>query len=361
MAAPTPVSAYLHSATMVNAGVFLLIRLWPALGGTHEWLWIVGSAGLITFILGAFIAVFQQDLKGLLAYSTISHLGLITLLIGLDTPLGQVAAIFHIMNHATFTASLFMAAGIIDHESGTRDIRRLSGLRHFMPITATLAMVAAAAMAGVPLLNGFLSKEMFFAETIEIHDNSLVDRALPYIVTAASMFTVAYSLRFIRDVFFGPPPQALARTPREPPFLMRFPAGLLVLACLVAGMVPALTIGPLLATALHAVLGPTIPEYSLRLWHGFTPELLMSFVAILGGVAVYFLLRPYLRVNEGPPLLRHIKGQRIFDSALVFVSWRLARSLENVLGTRRLQPQLRSLVCAAGRRRLDGVAPVGDP
>ena len=187
MAAPTPVSAYLHSATMVKAGVFLLVRLWPALGGTNEWLWLVASAGLITFILGAFLAVFQQDLKGLLAYSTISHLGLITLLTGLDTPFGQIAAIFHIINHATFKSSLFMAAGIIDHETGTRDIRRLSGLWGFMPITATLAMVAAAAMAGVPLLNGFLSKEMFFAETIEIHDNSLIDQALPYIVTVASM------------------------------------------------------------------------------------------------------------------------------------------------------------------------------
>jgi multicomponent K+:H+ antiporter subunit A len=347
MAAPTPVSAYLHSATMVKAGVFLLVRLWPALGGTNEWLWLVASAGLVTFILGAFIAVFQQDLKGLLAYSTISHLGLITLLIGLDTPLGQVAAIFHIMNHATFKASLFMAAGIIDHETGTRDIRRLSGLWRFMPITATLAMVAAAAMAGVPLLNGFLSKEMFFAETIEIHDNSLVDQALPYIVTAASMFTVAYSLRFIRDVFFGPPPQALPRIPREPPFLMRFPAEVLVLACVVVGIAPALTIGPLLETALRAVLGPAIPEYSLRLWHGFTPELLMSVVAISGGVAVYFMLHSYLLVNEGPPLLRHIRGQRIFDYMLVTISWRIARGLENLLGTHRLQPQLQLLVCAA--------------
>ena len=264
MAAPTPVSAYLHSATMVKAGVFLLVRLWPAMGGTNEWLWLVGSAGLITFILGAFLAVFQQDLKGLLAYSTISHLGLITLLTGLDTPLGQVAAIFHIMNHATFKASLFMAAGIIDHESGTRDIRRLSGLWRFMPITATLAMVAAAAMAGVPLLNGFLSKEMFFAETIEIHDNSLVDQALPYIVTLASMFTVAYSLRFIRDVFFGPAPTDLPRTPHEPPFLMRFPAELLVLACLVVGIAPSVTVGPALDTAVRAVLGPAIPAVQPR-------------------------------------------------------------------------------------------------
>jgi multicomponent K+:H+ antiporter subunit A len=354
MAAPTPVSAYLHSATMVKAGVFLLVRLWPALGGTQEWLWFVGSAGLITFILGAFFAVFQQDLKGLLAYSTISHLGLITLLIGLDTPLGQVAAIFHIMNHATFKASLFMAAGIIDHETGTRDLRRLSGLWRYMPITASLAMVAAAAMAGVPLLNGFLSKEMFFAETIEVHDNSFVDQALPYVVTVASMFTVAYSLRFIREVFFGPPPDDLPRVPHEPPFLMRLPAELLVFACLIVGIIPAMTMGPLLDTALRAVLGPNIPAYSLAVWHGFTPELLMSIVAIIGGVAIYVLLRSYLLVSEGPPLLRYLKGQRIFDYVLVTLSWRFARWLESVLSTRRLQPQLQLLVWAA---LLIGIAP----
>jgi len=355
MAAPTPVSAYLHSATMVKAGVFLLVRLWPALGGTNEWLWLVATTGLITFIMGAFIALFQQDLKGLLAYSTISHLGLITLLIGLDTPLGQVAAIFHIMNHATFKASLFMAAGIIDHETGTRDIRRLSGLWRFMPITASLAMVAAAAMAGVPLLNGFLSKEMFFAETIEIHDNSLLDRALPYIVTAASMFTVAYSLRFIRDVFFGPAPEGLPRTPHEPPFLMRFPAEILVLTCLVVGVAPTLTIGPLLETALRSVLGEAIPHYSLAVWHGFTPELLMSLAAIAGGIAIYFILHPYLLVADGPPLLRHIEGQRIFERVLVTVSWRFARRLERLLGTRRLQPQLQLLAAVA---LLAGFAPM---
>ncbi|MGE3743695.1 MAG: monovalent cation/H+ antiporter subunit A, partial [Geminicoccaceae bacterium] len=348
MAAPTPVSAYLHSATMVNAGVFLLIRLWPAMGGTDEWLWLVGSAGLITFIFGAFVAVFQQDLKGLLAYSTISHLGLITLLTGLDAPLGQVAAIFHIINHATFKASLFMAAGIIDHESGTRDIRRLSGLWRFMPITATLAMIAAGSMAGVPLLNGFLSKEMFFAETIEIHDNSIVDQALPYIVTLASMFTVAYSLRFIRDVFFGPPPHDLPRIPHEPPFLMRWPAEILVAVCLVVGIVPSMTVGPALDAAVHAVLGPAPPYYSLAVWHGFSPELLMSVVALGGGVAVYFMLHSYLLSGvEGPPILRHLRGQRIFERVLVTLSWRLARWLEGVLGTRRLQPQLQLLAVVA--------------
>ena len=178
MAAPTPVSAYLHSATMVKAGVFLLVRLWPVLSGTYEWFWLVGLAGTATLLLGAYFAIFQQDLKGLLAYSTISHLGLITTLLSLGSPLAAVAAIFHMMNHATFKASLFMAAGIIDHETGTRDMRRLSGLFRFLPITATLAMVASAAMAGVPLLNGFLSKEMFFAETVETHADSMLDKEI---------------------------------------------------------------------------------------------------------------------------------------------------------------------------------------
>ena len=187
---------------------------------------------------GAYLAIFQQDLKGLLAYSTISHLGLITLLLGLSSPLAAVAAIFHTMNHATFKASLFMAAGIIDHESGTRDIRRLSGLFRFMPITATLAMVAAAAMAGVPLLNGFLSKEMFFAEAAAFHVDSVLDHSLPYFAMLASAFSVTYSLRFIHGVFFGPPPTDLPRTPHEPPHWMRFPVELLVLVCLLVGILP---------------------------------------------------------------------------------------------------------------------------
>jgi multicomponent K+:H+ antiporter subunit A len=166
MAAPTPVSAYLHSATMVKAGIFLLLRLYPVLGGTALFEGVVATVGLATMVFAAYVAVFKHDLKGLLAYSTISHLGLIVFLIGLASPLSAVAAVFHILNHATFKAALFMTAGIIDHETGTRDMRRLGGLMKFMPWTATLAMVAAAAMAGVPLANGFLSKEMFFAEAV---------------------------------------------------------------------------------------------------------------------------------------------------------------------------------------------------
>jgi multicomponent K+:H+ antiporter subunit A len=198
MAAPTPVSAYLHSATMVKAGVFLLARFYPALSDTDLWFFLVSVTGMITLLVGACTALFKHDLKGLLAYSTISHLGLITLLFGLDTQLAAVAAVFHIINHATFKASLFMAAGIIDHETGTRDMRRINGLWRFMPHTATLAMVAASAMAGVPLLNGFLSKEMFFTETLEQNQFGDFSWVIPLVATLAGIFSVAYSLRFIQ-------------------------------------------------------------------------------------------------------------------------------------------------------------------
>jgi multicomponent K+:H+ antiporter subunit A len=348
MAAPTPVSAYLHSATMVKAGVFLLTLLWPVLSGTEAWFYIVVTAGLCTLLLGSYAAIFQQDLKGLLAYSTISHLGLITLLLGLGSPLATVAAIFHTINHATFKASLFMAAGIIDHESGTRDIRRLSGLFRFMPITATLAMVAAAAMAGVPLLNGFLSKEMFFAEAAAFHIDSLLDHSLPYFAMLFSAFSVAYSLRFIHGVFFGPPATDLPRKPHEPPFWMRFPVEFLVLACLLVGILPAMTIKPFLATAVRAVLGTDTPFYSLAVWHGFNEPLLMSMIALTGGVILYWLLQGYLAKGiDGSPLVRRLKGQRIFERVLVILSWKWARSLERVVGTQRLQPQLRILVAFA--------------
>jgi multicomponent K+:H+ antiporter subunit A len=350
MAAPTPVSAYLHSAAMVKLGVFLLARLWIAMAGTDAWIWTVGTAGLVTLVLGAYTAIFQHDLKGLLAYSTISHLGLITILLGLNSPLALVAAVFHMMNHATFKASLFMAAGVIDHETGTRDIRRLSGLYRLMPITATLAMVAAAAMAGVPLLNGFLSKEMFFSEALEVAGPMRsIDRALPFVAALWGMFSVAYSLRFVHGVFFGPPPTGLPREPREPPRWMRFPIELLVLACLLVGVLPAYTIGPLLEVAVKALLGSRTPTYSLAIWHGFTVPMIMSVSALTGGGLLYLVLQKTLaRGEERTPLLPRIEGRRIFDRVLATLSLRWARTLEGVLGTRRLQSQLGLLVLAAG-------------
>ena len=191
MAAPTPASAYLHSATMVKAGIFLLARLYPVLSGTDLWFYSVTIAGGITLLVGAWNAIFKHDLNGLLAYSTISQLGLITMLLGLNSPLAAVAALFHLLNHAAFKASLFMAAGIIDHETGTRDMRRINGLWRSMPITATLAIVAAASMAGVPLLNGFLSKEMFFAEALSVEGSRTVRFLVPAVAALAAALTVA--------------------------------------------------------------------------------------------------------------------------------------------------------------------------
>jgi len=347
MAAPTPVSSYLHSATMVKAGVFLLARLWPVMSGTEPWFWIVGGVGLATLLIGGYAAMFQHDLKGLLAYSTISHLGLITLLLGLNSPLAAVAAVFHIMNHATFKASLFMAAGIVDHESGTRDIRRLSGLRHMMPITATLATVAGAAMAGVPLLNGFLSKEMFFAETVFLDASPLVATVLPIAATVAGMFSVAYALRFIADVFWGPPATDLPHTPHEPPHWMRVPVELLVLACLVVGILPAWSVGSYLNAAALPVVGAALPAFSLAIWHGINTPLVMSVVALLGGICMHLALR-WLRARDlvdAPPLLRHINGRHLFEASLTLLT-QAARRGRQALSTRRLQWQMLWLVLA---------------
>jgi NADH:ubiquinone oxidoreductase subunit 5 (chain L)/Multisubunit Na+/H+ antiporter, MnhA subunit len=347
MTAPTPVSAYLHSATMVKAGVFLLARFWPVMSDSDLWFWIVTYTGLATLIFGAYAALFQRDLKGLLAYSTISHLGLITTLLGMGSPLAAVAAIFHIANHATFKASLFMAVGIIDHETGTRDVRKLSGLIKFMPFTGTLAIIASAAMAGVPLLNGFLSKEMFFTETAIYDSNVFINLSLPVGATLAGMLSVAYSIKFVHGVFFGPPPTELEKVPHEPPALMRRPIEFLVLVCLAVGIIPGITIGPYLAAAVHSVLGAETPYYSLSVWHGFNLPLIMSIIALVGGAIIYVPYYRRLRNIDGVPLTRGLRGQRIFERILVTATNRWARRVVQAFGTQRLQPQIFTVIFLA--------------
>ena len=345
MAAPTPVSAYLHSATMVKAGVFLLARLWPALAGTEAWFWILGGAGAITLVIGSFKAIFQNDLKGLLAYSTVSQLGLIAVLLSLNSPMAAVAGVFHIINHATFKASLFMTAGIIDHETGTRDIRRLSGLIHVMPITGTLAIVASAAMAGVPLLNGFLSKEMFFAETVHLDATGWLEITLPLLALAASMFGMAYSLRFTASVFFGKLSKNLPREPHEPVRWMRIPIELLVLLCLLVGTLPEAFIGQVLAVAATPVVGGQLPEYSLALWHGWNAPLIMSLIAMVGGITLYLLLRKPQdqdRIRH-TPLLGRLDGERMFNWCMALLQ-QSARKFQRIAYTRRLQAQMFMLI-----------------
>ncbi len=318
MAAPTPVSAYLHSATMVKAGIFLLLRLHPALSGTDLWFLLVSLTGAVTLAYGAYVALLKHDLKGLLAYSTVSHLGLITFLIGMESALSTVAAVFHVINHAIFKASLFMAAGIIDHECGTRDMRRINGMFRVMPRTAVLGMVAASAMAGVPLLNGFLSKEMFFAEAVEAGALGGYAYVLPAFATLAGILSVAYSIRFVHDVFFNGEPVDLPRQPQEPRGWMRLPVGILAALCLVVGLVPQVAVGALLWTASAAALGTAPPEYKLAIWHGFNLPLAMSIVAMAGGVLWYLFRKVLFDLHEryAPNVAGPAAFERVFNAAV---------------------------------------------
>ncbi len=336
MAAPTPVSAYLHSATMVKAGIFLLARLLPIFAGAALYHNLVTFIGLFTLCMAAFFAIFKEDLKGLLAYSTISHLGLIVCLLGIGSPLAVAAAIFHIINHATFKAALFMIAGIIDHESGTRDLRKLSGLWQLLPFTATLTMITAASMAGVPLTNGFLSKEMFFTELLaNLTGPVMIVSAI--IATFAGIFAVAYSVRLVHGVFFDGPlgKDVPNKEAHEPPFGMRAPATLLAALCILVGLFPALLVEHIVNSTARASIQNTAFEGThLAIWHGLNAPLLMSVIALLGGLVFYFALAKggKLRRIDLDPLLGRLQGKILFDlflKHLLLSSRKFRRFTEN--------------------------------
>lgn len=317
MAAPTPVSAYLHSATMVKAGLFLMARMWPVLSGTDAWFYIVGTVGLVTMVLGAVIALFKDDLKALLAYSTVSHLGLITLLLGFASPYAAVAAVFHIINHATFKAALFMSAGIIDHETGTRDIKRLGGLRRLMPLTFGLATLASLSMAGIPPLNGFLSKEMMLE-----HVGHTTWYGNPWIVPALALvgagFSAAYSFRYIVHVFLGPERQDYPAHPHDPGPGLWFSPVLLVTLAVLIGLFPQIIAGPLVEVSASAVTGGHLPDHmKLKIWHGLTPALYMSGVAIVAGIAMIWAYGGLRRVWDAMP---RPEAKTIFDALLRLVT-----------------------------------------
>ncbi|MEL6570942.1 MAG: monovalent cation/H+ antiporter subunit A [Pseudomonadota bacterium] len=321
MAAPTPVSAYLHSATMVKAGIFLMARMWPVLSGTPEWFFIVTAAGLTTMVLAAIIAVFKHDLKGLLAFSTVSHLGLITMLLGTGTTFGAMAAMFHIMNHAAFKAALFMSAGIVDHEAHTRDIRRLGGLRHLMPITFVIATIAALSMAGIPFLNGFLSKEMMLEEATHTYlfgPSWLV----PALATFGSIFSAAYSFRLIGHTFLGPKRDDYPGHPHDPGPGMWLPPAILIVPVILIGVAPFLVqdFVFLIAEAVIGDVGKLEVKY-IKIWHGLVPALYMSIIAVVGGLIVMAVFKPLLKAWEGSPIPFAKTYFDLFISGLV----RLAR------------------------------------
>lgn len=282
MAAPTPVSAYLHSATMVKAGVFLLARMHPLLGGTVAWNDIVTVVGVATMLTGALLALAQTDLKLLLAYSTVSALGTLTLLLGIGTKLAMEAAVVFLVVHSLYKGALFMVAGAVDHEAGTRDVRSLGGLIRVMPVTAVTAGLAALSMSGVPPLLGFISKELLYEAKIEAADLGALITAAGVCANAA-MVAIAIIVGF--RPFHGPVrlPNGAAHEP--PPALVLGPAVLAGLG-VIAGLFPGLLAGTLVAPAVTAVrVEETVID--LKLWHGFNAVLALSVVTVAAGIGLY--------------------------------------------------------------------------
>lgn len=281
MDAPTPVSAYLHSATMVKAGVYLLARLHPVLGGTDAWTGLLVPFGTATALVGAVLALRQTDLKLVLAYSTVSALGTLTMLLGTPTAGAISAAMAFLLAHALYKGALFLSAGAIDHATGTRDITALGGLRRHLPFTAAGSVLAGLSMAGVPLLFGFVAKELLFKGLMA----DAVSAGWAGAALAASLLTVAAA----GIVAWGPwagAARAWSGPPHEAPAPML--AGVLVpaIAGLVAGLVPAAVAGPLVGPAVAAVLGRPEAVY-LAAWFGVDGALLLSALALLAGGALY--------------------------------------------------------------------------
>jgi len=310
MAAPTPVSAYLHSATMVKAGIFLLARFWPALSGLPEWGVLVTGAGVATMLLGAGVALMQTDIKALLAWSTLSHLGLITMLLGFGTETAAVAALAHILAHATFKAALFMVAGIVDHQTYQRDLRQLGGLARALPVTTVLAILGGLAMAGVPPLNGYLSKELMLAEAAMM-PLAGVPWAFAAAGTLSAALAVACALRFVVVGFFGQPRSGPA--PEEANLALWAAPAVLAALALVSGVVPMTLAGGLITSAAEAVTGGATKVYITH-WHGLgAPALWLSLAAWGGGLVAFGALAARQVRGTGAPTAR---AQAAFDVSL---------------------------------------------
>lgn len=349
MEAPTPVSSYLHSATMVKAGIYLVARFSPIFAISEVWFWTISIVGLVTLFWGSFHAVRQNDLKAILAYSTVSQLGMIMLMLGVGAAAihennpaffgaAVLAAIFHLINHATFKGSLFMAAGIIDHETGTRDIRKLGGLMTIMPITFTITLIGTFSMAGLPPFNGFLSKELFFTSMIRISDISFTDVStwgaiFPALAWLASVFTFIYSMMLLFKTFRGRLNiDQLEKKPHEAPIGMLIPPIILAALVVTFFFFPNILAYSVIEPAMAAIIPEAIEtgsRFSVKIeaWHGFQPELYMTIgVVVLGTIG-------YLTLSKWRPMYNIFKEKwsfnALYDRSLIGLekgSYRLTNS-----------------------------------
>ncbi|ANU16758.1 Na+/H+ antiporter subunit A [Planococcus maritimus] len=339
MEAPTPVSAYLHSATMVKAGIYLVARLTPVFALSEVWMWLVAGVGLFTMVWASFFALKQKDLKGILAFSTVSQLGLIMSLLGVAAAAYHVedaaetylkyaafAAIFHLINHATFKGSLFMIAGIVDHETGTRDIRKLGGLMSLMPVSFTVALIGSLSMAGLPPFNGFLSKEMFLTAMLSLQEFEMFSMDVwwvlfPIVAWIGSVFTFIYSLYFVFHTFAGKhQPEELPKQAHEAPIGMLispvFLAALVVLIFFIPNLIGDWLVKPAVA-AIQPFLydSPQNVDIHVAAWHGFNTELFMALGIFSIGGLMFWTLRKWQRLYDLYP--DAVSLNRLYDEMML--------------------------------------------
>lgn len=341
MEAPTPVSAYLHSATMVKAGIYLVARMTPVFAHSGTWVWLVAGIGVITLFWGSFSAVKQTDLKAILAFSTVSQLGMIMSLLGIGAAalhygtikdgyyiVAVTAAVFHLINHATFKGSLFMVTGILDHETGTRDIRKLGGLMNFMPITFTLAIIGTFSMAGIPPFNGFLSKEMFFTGMLRVAEMDIFSLEtwgilFPVIAWSASVFTFLYSMIYVFKTFTGKyQPEKLEKKPHEAPIGMLVSPVILASLVIIFGIFPNVLSHNIISPAMGSIL-PSLLENGeafdvhISHWHGFSPELFMTLGVIVFGILLFKTLTKWTAIYRLFP--ERLSLNHIYDRGLEMI------------------------------------------
>ncbi|HDR89657.1 MAG TPA: DUF4040 domain-containing protein [Bacteroidetes bacterium] len=315
MKAPAPVSAYLHSATMVKAGFFLLARLAPVLGGTPEWKYIISSVGVLTMLVGSYLAISQKDIKSILAYTTINGLGILVLLIGINTEQSASAALIFLFVHAMYKATLFMMAGMIEKKTGTRDIDRLGGLARHMPVSFIIALLAALSMAGLPPMLGFLGKELIYEAKVELPG---INFPLLVLGVLSNILMVAVSLAFLYKIFLGPP-RRYAVAPDEKGWLLLAGPAVLALFSLVLGLFPDLIGNTLINTALpvmHAGAG----EVDLKIWHGVNTVFFLSLLTVFFGLLLSWLiirkttlLEAWRRMNNA---IFYIRFSELFSAAI---------------------------------------------